>query len=53
MPWSYFRISEMYNAQGQREKSRAYLDKAKAFSDYDFQEPLAFLIERDVTLLKY
>lgn len=53
MPWSYFRISEIYNAQGQREKSRSYLDKAKAFSDYDFQEPLAFLIERDVTLLKY
>ncbi len=53
MPWSYFRISEIYNVQGQREKSRANLDKAKAFSDYDFQEPLAFLIERDVTLLKY
>lgn len=53
MPWSYFRISEIYNAQGNREKSRAYLDKSKAFSDYDFQEPLAFLIERDVTLLKY
>jgi tetratricopeptide (TPR) repeat protein len=53
MPWSYFRISEIYNVQGQRDKSRAYLDKAKAFSDYDFQEPLAFLIERDVTLLKY
>ncbi len=53
MPWSYFRISEIYNAQNNREKSRVYLDKAKAFSEYDFQEPLAFLIERDVTLLKY
>lgn len=53
MPWSYFRISEIYSAQNNREKSRAYLDKAKAFSDFDFQEPLAFLIERDVTLLKY
>jgi tetratricopeptide (TPR) repeat protein len=53
MPWSYFRISEIYSAQKNAEKSRAYLDKAKAFSEYDFYEPLAFLIERDVTLLKY
>ncbi|MDW8220544.1 MAG: tetratricopeptide repeat protein [Bacteroidota bacterium] len=53
MPWGYFRIAEIYNAQNNREKSRVYLDKAKAFSDYDFQEPLAFLIERDITLLKY
>jgi tetratricopeptide (TPR) repeat protein len=53
MPWSYFHISEIYNAQGNRDKSRVYLDRAKAFSDYDFQEPLAFLIERDVTMLKY
>jgi tetratricopeptide (TPR) repeat protein len=53
MPWAYFRISEIYNAQSNLEKSRVNLDKAKAFSDYDFQEPLAFLIERDVTKLKY
>jgi len=51
-PWSYFRISEIHYATGKRDQSRAFIERAKAYSDYDFQEGLSFMIERDITLLK-
>jgi tetratricopeptide (TPR) repeat protein len=51
-PWSYFRISEIYYNIGKIDVSRSYIERAKAYSDYDHQEGLAFMIERDITLLK-
>lgn len=51
LPWSYFRMSQVYYAQKSTERSRATLEKAQVFSDYDFQEWLVFLIERDISTL--
>jgi tetratricopeptide (TPR) repeat protein len=51
-PWAYFHISEIQYNTGKRDASKASLEKAKAYSDYDFQEGLSFMIERDITLLK-
>lgn len=52
MPWSYYRIAEIHANAGKIELSRSYIEKAKVFSSYDFQEWLTFLMERDATLLK-
>lgn len=51
-PWAYFRISEIHYATGKRDLSKTFIEKAKAYSDYDYQDGLAFMIERDITLLK-
>jgi tetratricopeptide (TPR) repeat protein len=52
MPWSYYRIAEIHFNAGKRDLSRSYIEKAKVFSGYDFQEWLTFLMERDATMLK-
>lgn len=52
MPWSYYRIAEIYYNAGKYDLSRLYIEKAKVFNGYDFQEWLTFLMERDATLLK-
>lgn len=52
MPWSYYRIAEIHANAGKIELSRSYIEKAKVFNGYDFQEWLTFLMERDATLLK-
>jgi len=52
MPWSYYRIGEIHFNAGKYDLSRSYIEKAKVFSNYDFQEWLTFLMERDATLLK-
>lgn len=51
LPWSYFRMSQVYYAQKDTKKSRTSLDRAKVFSDYDFKEWLVFQIERDLSTL--
>lgn len=51
LPWAYFRISQIHYAQEAANRARAALEKAKVFSDYDFQEWLVFLIERDISTL--
>lgn len=52
IPWSYYQMAEIaYNA-GDRNRSKALLDKARAFSGYDFENWLEFALERDVTMLK-
>lgn len=51
MPWSYFRMSQVYFVQKDTKKSRTALDRAKVFSDYDFKEWLVFQIERDLSTL--
>lgn len=52
IPWSYYRIAEIHFNSGKRDLSRSFLEKAKVFNGYDFQEWLTFLMERDATLLK-
>lgn len=51
LPWSYFRMSQVYYAQQLPKRARETLEKAKVFSDYDFQEWLVFLLERDLSTL--
>ncbi len=53
MPWSYYRIATIHYNAGKTELSRSYLDKAKVFSKYDFEEWLQFNMYRDASLLKY
>ncbi len=51
VPWSYFRMSQVYAAQGNQQKARASIDRAKVFTDYDFREWLIFQIERDISTI--
>lgn len=51
-PWSYYRIAEMMYNDRKSDEARKYLDKARAFSRFDFEEWLIFALERDMTLLK-
>ena len=53
MPWSYYRIATIHYNAGKTDLSRSYLEKAKVFSKYDFEEWLQFNIYRDTSLLKY
>jgi tetratricopeptide (TPR) repeat protein len=53
MPWSYYRIATIHYNAGKTELSRSFLDKAKVFSKYDFEEWLQFNMYRDTSLLKY
>jgi tetratricopeptide (TPR) repeat protein len=53
MPWSYYRIATIQYNAGKTELSRSYIEKAKVFSGYDFEEWLQFNMYRDTSLLKY
>jgi tetratricopeptide (TPR) repeat protein len=53
MPWSYYRIATIHYNAGKTDLSRSYIEKAKVFSGYDFEEWLQFNMYRDVSLLKY
>lgn len=48
LPWSFFRMSQVAGYSGDKNRSRTDLQKAKAYSGYDFQEWLMFQIERDI-----
>lgn len=52
LPWTYFHLSQSYYGMGDAAKSAINLEKARVFSDYDFQEWVAFQVERDVKTLK-
>lgn len=51
VPWSYFRMSQVYYIQKDQQKSRASIDRARVFVDYDFKEWLVFQIERDLSTI--
>ncbi len=52
LPWSFYRLSECAYAEKNIESARGYLDKAKVYSRFDFEEWLIFALERDVMKLK-
>ncbi len=52
VPWAFYRLSQCSYAENKLEESRSYLEKAKVYSGYDFEEWLMFALERDVLKLK-
>ncbi len=50
-PFSYYYMAECYKKLGDRTKWKEYIEQAKRYGDFDNEELLQFMIERDVTLI--
>jgi tetratricopeptide (TPR) repeat protein len=51
LPWTYFHLSQVYYALGDKNLSQAARDKAKIYVGFDFHEWLLFQLERDITTI--